>query len=50
MIRRARDEDERRKRQKHSDEALSRMRAYRPRNRTPDAEPDPEQPHADIKV
>ena len=36
VIRRARDEDERRKRQKHSDEALSRMRAYRPSQPKPD--------------
>ena len=48
VIRRARDEEERRKRHKTSDEALSRMRAYR--QPETDAGPDPEQPHADIKA
>lgn len=50
VIRRARDEDERRKRQKHSDEALSRMRAYRPAQTEAGPDPDPEHPHADVKV
>jgi hypothetical protein len=48
VIRRARDEEERRKRNKVSDEALSRMRAYR--QPETDAAPDPELPHADIEV
>ncbi len=48
VIRRARDEDERRKRSKATDEALSRMRAYR--QPAPDAGPEPDQPHADIEV
>jgi hypothetical protein len=50
VIRRARDEDERRKRQKHSDEALSRMRAYRPSQSEAGPDPDPDHPHADVKV
>lgn len=49
LIRRAREDDERRKRQKASDEALARMRAY-----SQSAEhapgPEPGQPHADIEV
>ena len=48
VIRRVRDEEERRKRQKVSDEALSRMRAYR--QPAPDAGPEPDHPHADIEV
>ena len=48
VIRRARDEDERRKRQKRSDEALSRMRAYR--QPATDAGPEPDHPRADIEV
>jgi hypothetical protein len=50
VIRRARDEEERRKRNKVSDEALSRMRAYRQPDAGPGPGPDPEQPHADIEV
>ncbi len=48
VVRQARDEEERRKRNKASDEALSRMRAYRQPDT--DAGQDPEQPHADIKA
>ena len=48
VIRRARDEEERRKRQKASDEALSRMRAYR--QPAADAGPAPDHPHADIEI
>ena len=48
VMRRAREEEERRKRNKASDEALSRMRAYRQPDT--DAGPDPELPHADIKA
>jgi hypothetical protein len=48
VIRRAREEEERRKRNKVTDEALSRMRAYG--KKAPDAEPEPDQPHADIEV
>jgi len=49
VIRRAReDEDERRKRRKVSDEALSRMRAYG--QQAADPGPEPDHPHADIEV
>ncbi len=48
VVRQARDEEERRKRNKASDEALSRMRAYR--QPEPEAGPDPELPRADIEV
>ena len=49
VIYRARDEQERRKRQKMSDEALSRMRAYR-QKAPADAPPEPDHPHADIEI
>ena len=48
VIRRAHEDEQRRKKQKVSDEALSRMRAYH--QKAPDAEPDPDHPHADIEV
>lgn len=50
VLQRVRDEDERRKRQKHSDEALSRMRAYRQPQSEAGPDPDPDHPHADIEV
>jgi hypothetical protein len=48
VIHRARDEEDRRRRQKLSDEALSRMRAYR--KPAQEAGPEPDHPHADIEV
>jgi hypothetical protein len=50
VIQHIRDEDERRKRQKHSDEALSRMRAYRQKPEADQQAPDPDTPHADIEI
>ncbi len=50
VIQRAREDEERRKRQKHSDEALSRMRAYRQPQTDTGPDPDPDHPHADIEV
>lgn len=44
----AREEDERRKRQRASDKALSRMRAYR--QPQPPDDSDPQAPHADIEI